>query len=832
MRFDKLTSLLLATATAAALGCVDDDSALPEGAIDDVSDGEPEPDDADGVAYTPQSTPGAGRGGAPAGDDPAASEGSGGIGRFHEVTVQVPGGTTTVTAEEHADGALVIDGDMQVGTVADLLQRSTFNSDLGKRWPNGVVVYAFDTSWNRSDATDLATMADLRAAMDRIAQRSPLRFVERTTEAGYVSIKQNPDSKAHVGYRGNAQNLQLDETRPWGTHLHELLHASGLFHEQGRSDRDDFVTYFPECAKADEGHNFDLEPGTTTASRFDYRSMMLYSSGGKCKPDTADRDGDGDVEECSFRNAAATDRCWTLENKSADCPADICTDEDGDGVRERIRAQRDDLSVEDVNALYAMYGAPLGAAEQGDQLGQTIASGDFDDDGYQDVAVAAPNESPSADPESGAVFLFRGTRLGLQPWKSITQETRPVFQNGSLGSKLGNNDRFDRFGSALAVGDFNNDGVDDLAVGVPGETYEEGTDRAGAVMIFVGHRGTVGDARHGLQPWFYLGQNDIGANVEADDRFGSALAAGDFDGTGADEIAVGSPGEASPGLPRSGAVFVVKGGATISRWLTFTPSNFFAPSLEGQGFGGTLAAGDIDADGKADLVAGAPGHKHGDDAGAGAIAFFQGGSTLGVWRWDYEPGGSGAHRAFGNGLALGNLDGRAGAEITVTAPLHDGGRVYVFRLADGATYPTSWKTVTQSSLGLGDGQFGDLFGQQVAIGDVDADSKNDLVVGVPRQINGGQPVGRAVVVKGTGSGFSLIGTTNYGFDGIGGADGLGSDVAIVNVDGRGRREILVTAPFADTAATADTGAMLQYEVGDTIVNEARIDQRTKGAKAD
>jgi hypothetical protein len=511
MKRTALTSILLATATATALlGCTDADSELPEGAIDDVSDDEPAPDDADGVDYTPLTTPGAGRGGAAHGDDPALRETGTPTGRTREVRVELPGGITTVIAEER-DGTLVVEGDMEIGSVADLTARSAFTSNLTRRWPDGVIPFAFDGSWNTGSATDRATMADIQAAMDRIAQRSPLRFVARGTEAGYLLIKQDPQPAAQVGYRGNAQNYQADEDTVFGSLMHELLHSAGVFHEQSRPDRDDTVTFFSECVRDGAGlGNWTVETSADTASRFDFRSIMLYGSTGFCKPDSDDRDGDGNRTECSFRNAAGTDRCWTLENTGDDCPTDVCTDEDGDGVRERIASQRDDLGTEDINGLFAMYGKPLGAAEQGDQLGQTIATGDFDDDGYQDVAVAAPNESPSADPESGVVFLFRGTRLGLQPWRSITQETRPVLQNGSLGSKLGNNDRFDRFGSALAAGDFDNDGVDDLAVGVPGETYEEGTDRAGAVMIFVGHRGTVGDARHGLQPWFYLGQDDIG----------------------------------------------------------------------------------------------------------------------------------------------------------------------------------------------------------------------------------------------------------------------------------------------------------------------------------
>ena len=174
----------------------------------------------------------------------------------------------------------------------------------------------------------------------------------------------------------------------------------------------------------------------------------------------------------------------------------------------------------------------LGVNENGDLFGQSLAAGDFDGDGIDDLAVGAPGESPGSKPRSGWVFLFKGSAQGLSPWKGFGQ------------AGIGDDEQGDEFGTALAAGDFDGDGKDDLAVSAPGES--PGADpRSGYVFIFKGTSGA------GLSAWSGFGQAGLGAN-ENGDRFGHALAAGDFDGDGKDDLAVGAPGE-SPARTRSRA---------------------------------------------------------------------------------------------------------------------------------------------------------------------------------------------------------------------------------------------------------------------------------------
>jgi FG-GAP repeat len=113
--------------------------------------------------------------------------------------------------------------------------------------------------------------------------------------------------------------------------------------------------------------------------------------------------------------------------------------------------------------------------------GQTIKA-DFDNDGFADLAIGAPGESVGDIVGAGAVHILYGRARGL------TTTGDQLFHQNSEGlletAKAG-----DDFGAALAAGDFNHDGFADLAIGVPGESLEEGLEeivQAGAVYIVYG----------------------------------------------------------------------------------------------------------------------------------------------------------------------------------------------------------------------------------------------------------------------------------------------------------------------------------------------------------
>jgi hypothetical protein len=243
---------------------------------------------------------------------------------------------------------------------------------------------------------------------------------------------------------------------------------------------------------------------------------------------------------------------------------------------------RDDIAVgitnKDINgkeqagAVSVIYGSPTGltasvnqywhedvvgmsgSADASDNFGHSLAAGDFDGDGRDDLAIGVPDEKVNVSSGAGAVHILYGTNAGL----GINEEQ--FFSQGDAG---GNAEENDVFAISLVAADFNGDGRDDLAIGANGEKVGLlGPDEAGAVNIMYGS--ASGLTKSGA---FEMVQEDVGVanNSEEGDRFGQALAAGDFNGNGRADLAIAAPGEdINSGTPivDVGVVFVIYGGAS------------------------------------------------------------------------------------------------------------------------------------------------------------------------------------------------------------------------------------------------------------------------------
>ncbi|MGY6216022.1 FG-GAP repeat protein [Methylolobus aquaticus] len=306
-------------------------------------------------------------------------------------------------------------------------------------------------------------------------------------------------------------------------------------------------------------------------------------------------------------------------------------------------------------------------AEANDRFGAALATGDFNHDGYADLAIGIPGESVGAAISAGAIQVLLGSAAGLtdagnQFWH---QDSPGVHDAAEAG---------DEFGSKLAVGDFNDDGYDDLAIGVPYESLGA-ISTAGVVHVLLGSPTGLTDA--GDQLWHQDSGGILGV-AQADDQFGRALAAGDFNQDGYDDLAIGVPREDVAGTANAGAINVLLGSAA---GLTAAGDQLWHQNTAGihdlveqdDQFGHALAAADVNADGFDDLAIGVVGEDIGALASAGAVHLFLG-SAVGLTAagdqfWHQDTAGvldtAEGGDQFGDALATGdfNQDGYADMAI-------------------------------------------------------------------------------------------------------------------------------------------------------------------------
>ncbi|MCB0029034.1 MAG: FG-GAP repeat protein [Anaerolineales bacterium] len=354
-----------------------------------------------------------------------------------------------------------------------------------------------------------------------------------------------------------------------------------------------------------------------------------------------------------------------------------------------------------------------------DRFGHAIATGDFNGDGYDDLAVSAPGDGEFGSGfNAGSVFIFAGTTTGFAD---------PFVVIPRLGSDAG-----DEFGYALAVGDFNNDDIDDLVVGSPGAEIDG--NRSGQVHVFLGPLGELGGIVLAIdqEP---LAHNDPG------DRYGQALVVGDFNGDGEDDLVVGAPGkDYSSSQEEAGIIYLYYGpGSPIGSGPTFYrfQGNWGQPEA-GDHFGTVLAAGDFNNDGYDELAVGAPDEGYATGNNAGAVSIFVGSSGVITGPITFGQGGYGnaSDDHFGSAFAVADFNGDGYQDLAIGAPgkdlsgMVDTGAVYIRQFADD--YGSFDGYLLQIRQADADAQAGDLFGASLVAAHFSAftDLPN-LVIGTP-----------------------------------------------------------------------------------------------------
>lgn len=171
------------------------------------------------------------------------------------------------------EGQAVYEGDIILGTTDEVRgvddPRGRGIGIIGPeyRWPEGKVPFV----------TEEALAPRVAAAIAHWQEHTPFVFKLRTDEKDYLSFKRLNGCWSQVGRRGGEQEISLGMGCGIGAAVHEIGHALGLWHEQSRSDRDNFIEIIRENIIPNQLHNFDMhaQDGEDLGA-YDYGSIMHY----------------------------------------------------------------------------------------------------------------------------------------------------------------------------------------------------------------------------------------------------------------------------------------------------------------------------------------------------------------------------------------------------------------------------------------------------------------------------------------------------------------------------------------------------------------------------
>lgn len=330
--------------------------------------------------------------------------------------------------------------------------------------------------------------------------------------------------------------------------------------------------------------------------------------------------------------------------------------------------------------LFSVNGTSINSA-----FGTALAgNADVDGDGYADIVVGAPKADSSAFGlvDNGAVSVLYGPD--------------GVRRNTLYGSQA-----HGLFGAALALGDVNGDGFADVIVGVPCDNTAYL--RAGSVSVYSGANLSIKLAQF--------------SGAERKSYAGTSVASGDIDHDGNQDIIVGAPGDTNPvgNLKNAGSVvaYKVDGTELMKKYGAMPQARL----------GKTVASGDINQDDYDDVIAGSIGDDDGPLKSAGSVTVFSG--------IDGEPlmkkYGTAAKAALGNSVVAADVNGDGFDDVIVgawkdrsPALLKYAGSVTVLNGGDGTQLDKIYGAATRDFLGF-----------SVGAGDIDTDSKAEVLIGVP-----------------------------------------------------------------------------------------------------
>jgi hypothetical protein len=228
-----------------------------------------------------------------------------------------------------------------------------------------------------------------------------------------------------------------------------------------------------------------------------------------------------------------------------------------------------------------------------DMSGSALAAGDINGDGRDDLIIGALNGDPAGGADAGKTYVIYGS--GSLP-------ATIDLNSQSAGLTVYGDDASDNSGLAVAAGDVNGDGRDDLIIGAPRADPAGGATAGETYVIYGGGS---------LPATIDLNSQSAGLTVYGDDAYdnsGWCVAAGDINGGGRDDLIIGAYWADPAGGANAGETYVIYGGGSLPATIDLNSQSAGLTVYgddAGDASGQAVAAGDINGDGRDDLIIGA-----------------------------------------------------------------------------------------------------------------------------------------------------------------------------------------------------------------------------------
>jgi Astacin (Peptidase family M12A)/FG-GAP repeat len=587
--------------------------------------------------------------------------------------------------EWRADVAPEIAGTSSSGT-RTTRQPLNVVTNMAKLWPGGVIPYEVDANVPQT----------VRASVDQAAAtlttQTNLTVRSRAGEDHFVHVqmKTKPDGScsSDIGRQAEGGQILLLETGCGvGSIMHEFLHAAGVWHEQSRKDRNQYVQIFMQNMPQNRQHNFQVELESQPVGPYDYGSIMHYGA-----------------------------TAFSLPNCSgASCVTIAATRPLPPGV---TMGQRSGLSAGDIRAINQLYlGQPgfAGGTDWGpNNYATAVAFGDVNGDGRAELAVGRIASDHNrfwvladADTDNASIMFSDGDSWGADAYvtdiafgdvdgdgrdelgvtrKAGSNHRYYIYDDSAHGFALLYSGGADwgggNYATAIAFGDVDGDGRDEVAIG-------RKADQQGRYYLL--------DDAVAAEPFKLLA---VGGSQWGAGNYTTALAFGDVNGDGRMELGVTRRASA-------GSRYYVLG------WQGggFVQLHAGGDDWGGGNYGLSIAFGNVDSDPGEEILVGRAASSSSrfyliDDQSHG-FGMLQTGGDL--WGAGY----------YAVAVAIADVDGDGVGELAVARNAGEHGRYYVF---DDALHGFRALPI------YGAPWFAPVAATDIAAGDVDGDGDADLAV--------------------------------------------------------------------------------------------------------